>query len=133
MKMFETINTLFVLGDEEELDKFESSSTLFLRLHEVKHERTTRSGILHISESLFDSIKGQVEVEAERWPKLIFRLGYMNRDRTVIGFARFEEGRCEEYREQSINRNSTSEEVKIYNDFADEYFLKYNLQSTGAK
>lgn len=132
--MFETINTLFVLGDEEELDKFESSSTLFLRLHEVKHERlVAQNGILHVSESLFDSIKGQVEVEAKRWPKLIFRLGYMNRDRTVVGFARFEEGRCEEYREQSINRNSNSGEVKIYNDFADEYFLKYNLQSIGVK
>ena len=130
--MFETINTLFVLGDKEELDKFEFSSTLFLRLHEVKCKRlVAQSGILHISESLFDSIKGQVEVEAERWPKLIFRLGYMNRDRTVIGFARFKEGRCEEYREQSISHNSTSEEILIYNDFADEYFLKYNLQSTG--
>ena len=89
---------------------------------------------IHVIEVLRGiELDAKPEVEAKRWPKLIFRLGYMNRDRTVVGFARFEEGRCEEYREQSINRNSNSGEVKIYNDFADEYFLKYNLQSIGVK
>ena len=124
-----TSNTLYVLGDKEDLKKFQDPLPLssFEDIKEIRCALSSELELVYLITSLSDPIVPQVERLASAWPRLTFLLLYLNNEKSIAGTFEFRGGLCQERREYSICKNSEPDQIQTYNDFVDDYFLKFWL------
>lgn len=124
-----TINTVHISGNKESLDEFkESKSTYLVSSGDNEIVHPNGDSIIRIFQSPLEPIIDFVKIESDHFKDLLFELTYLNSEKGVGGFVRMKGGKFLKYSRHEANINQTQAQIQAYNEFADNYFLRYRPQ-----
>lgn len=124
-----TINTVHIAGNKESLDEFkESKSTYLVSSGDNEIIHPNGDSIIRIFQSPLEPIIDFVKTESDHFKDLLFELTYLNSEKGVGGFVRMKGGKFLKYSRHEANLRSTHKQIQAYNEFADNYFLRYRPQ-----
>ena len=84
--------------------------------------------VIRIFQSPLEPIIDFVKTESDHFKDLLFELTYLNSEKGIGGFVRMKKGEILDYSRHEANLRSTHKQIQAYNEFADNYFLRYRPQ-----